>query len=106
MLEKQTYSDPLVFVIDFYVVPFPGDGGLRVTAWRNTLHHSWLSCRYNHIARGLPEIISQNCMRERHRDRENQRVKFNSCFIGVNVKIKIINLENEITRNLKGFTTP
>lgn len=65
MLEKETYSDPLVFVVDFYVVSFPGDGGLGVTAWWNTLHNSWLSCRYNHIAGSLPEIIPQYCNTER-----------------------------------------
>lgn len=70
MLEKQTYGDPLVFIIDFYIVPFPGDGGLRVTAWGNALHYSWLSCCYHHIARGLPEIIPQNCTTERGTETE------------------------------------
>lgn len=65
VLKKETYSDPLVFVIDFYIVSFPGDGGLRVTARGNALHYSWLSCRYNHIARRLPEIIPQNCTTDR-----------------------------------------
>lgn len=65
MLKKETYSDPLIFVIDFYVVSFPWDGGLRVTARGNALHYSWFSCCYYHIARGLPEIIPQNCTTER-----------------------------------------
>lgn len=67
MLENQTYSDPLIFVIDFYVIPFPGDGWLRVTAWGNTLHYGWFSCSYDHIARGLPEIIPQNWKTQRGR---------------------------------------
>lgn len=65
MSEKQTYSDPLVSVIDFYIVSLPGDGGLRVATWGNTLHYGWLSCRYNHVARSLSEIIPQNCKKER-----------------------------------------
>lgn len=72
-LENETYGDPLVFVIDFYVVSFPGDGGLRMTTWGNTLHYSWLSCCHNNIARGLPEIIPQNCTTERSTNTERVR---------------------------------
>lgn len=88
MLENQTYSDPLVFVIDFYIIPFPGDGGLRMTTWGNALHYGRLSCSYNHIARGLSEIVPQNCKTERGMELERVKegnIKFNS---GVNIKIK------------------
>lgn len=77
----KTYGDPLVFVIDFYVVSFPRDGGFGVTAWRNTLHYSWLSCCYDHVAGGLPEIVPQNCTTEGGR---GFKFKFSTWFTGAN----------------------
>ncbi|TNN59852.1 hypothetical protein EYF80_029901 [Liparis tanakae] len=35
-------------------------GGLGVTTWRHALHHRWLTSSHHHVARGLPEIISQD----------------------------------------------
>lgn len=84
MLKKETYSDPLIFVIDFYIVSFPGDGGLRVAARWNTLHYGRLSCSYNHIARGLPEIIPQNCTTEGGTRIKRVKFKFGSWLIGMN----------------------
>lgn len=61
---RETYSDPLISVIDPDVVSLPGDGGLRVASGGDTLHDGRLACCYHHIAGRLTEVVSQNWGKE------------------------------------------
>lgn len=57
---ERTHSDPLVVVVDFHVVPLPGDGGLWVAPRGDALHDRRLPCRHDYVTGCLPEVIPQD----------------------------------------------
>lgn len=65
--ESLSHRNALIFITDADAILLPGDSGLGVPSWWDTLHNSWFTCGHHHVARRLPEVISQN-YRERERE--------------------------------------